>query len=252
MQKERLDYISKAVRSGRFVSLREVSDTFGISVETARRDVAKLTERNVLIKVHGGAMPLRELDCLSLDERMRIQDAEKNLIGQAAAEFVEDGDIIIMDGGSTTSYMVPHLKGKKLRVITNSVSLLERLRGSWPEMDIIITGGYYYPKSELVLGPLAVEGIRNMHADKAFISTAGITAAGVFNSDTLVAELQKAIMEQSSQTILLADTTKFGKTSLVRLCGFEEISTLITVGNVQPDIANAVRQAGTNLVEAHP
>ncbi len=161
----------------------------------------------------------------------------------------DDGDIIIMDGGSTTSYLVPHLSGKMIQIITNSVSLLARLRESLPKMDIILVGGFFYPKSELTLGPLAVKSVKDTHADKAFISAAGITAAGVFNSDTLVAELQKAMIEQSSHTVLLADSTNFGKTSLVRMCGFEEISTLVAGGEVQTDIAEAARNAGVNPIE---
>ena len=103
---------------------------------------------------------------------MQFHDVEKAAIGRAAAEMVVDGDTIIMDGGSTTSYMVPHLRDKKIQIITNSISLLSLLE-DYKGIDVILTGGYYYAKSRLLLGPLAVESIEKVNADKAFISAAG-------------------------------------------------------------------------------
>jgi DeoR/GlpR family transcriptional regulator of sugar metabolism len=247
MQQQRLDYIAKAVRSGRFVSLREIVDTFGVNIQTARRDVTQLAQSGTLVKVHGGAMPTSEPDVFSVDDRMQFHDAEKAAIGKAAAELVDDGDTIIMDGGSTTSYMIPHLRDKKIQIITNSISLLSLVEDC-KGIDVIMTGGYYYAKSKLLLGPLAVKSIERINADKAFISAAGINSTGVFNSNILVVELEHAMIRQAEKTFLLADSSKFGKNALVRLCGFQDITTVITSGMSHPDLANTIQASGTSLV----
>jgi DeoR family fructose operon transcriptional repressor len=249
VQEERLDYIAKAVRAGRFISLREIADTFDVNMQTARRDVAKLAEKGLLAKVHGGAMPAAGPDLLSLDERICIQESEKDRIAKTAASLVKDDDIIILDGGSTTSYMLPYLRGKRIQIITSSLSLVSRLDDSFSGIEVIVTGGYYYQKSALLLGRSAVNSIREINADKAFISAAGVSASGIYNSNILVVDVERAMIEQSSQTILLVDSTKFGKCSLVRLCGFDEISKAITVGPMPEDIRHAAEKAGTRLLE---
>jgi DeoR family transcriptional regulator, fructose operon transcriptional repressor len=250
MQQRRLDYITKAVRAGRFVSLREVAETFDVNMQTARRDVAKLAEKGLLAKTHGGAMPITGPDALSLDERIGIQESEKDQIGRAAAVLVQDNDIIIMDGGSTNSYMLPYLRSKRIQIVTNSISLLSRLDDSFPGVEAIVTGGYYYQKSALLLGRSAVKSIKEIHADKAFISAAGVDSSGVYNSNMLVVDIERAMIEQSAETILLVDSTKIGKSSLVKLCGFDEISKILTVGAMPSSIRLAAEEADTQVCES--
>ncbi|MCE5197729.1 MAG: DeoR/GlpR family DNA-binding transcription regulator [Armatimonadota bacterium] len=231
---ERLDYILQSIDKGRFVSLREVAERFGVDIQTARRDISHLAEQSLVSKVHGGAVQHSEPDTLSVEERLAVNDNEKRLIAEAAAAMVDDGEVVFLDGGSTTTLMTPFLLGKRIHVVTNSLSIAGSLKRGWPDVEVILTGGCYYPKSELLLGPPAVQSIQNSRFNKAFLSAAGITAEGIYNANVLVVELEQAVIARANEKYLLADSSKLGRTSLVRVCDLQDITTLLTAGDI-PD-----------------
>jgi DeoR family transcriptional regulator, fructose operon transcriptional repressor len=252
-QAERLGYIERAVSTMRFVSLREVAERFGVSIQTARRDVSLLADKGAVAKVHGGAVPSTEPDALSLDERLAMQNEEKVAIAALAASLVRSGDVVVMDGGSTTTHMATALGAMQVQVVTNSLLLATKLRGSWPQVEVMVTGGYYYPKSDLLLGPLAVANLGAVRANKAFISAAGVTVDGVYNSNGLVADVERAIIAGSEEVYLLADSTKLGRASLMQVCSLRELAGLVTCrGDGFETVARAAAGAGCRVLVAEP
>lgn len=245
---ERLAYIVRKIGRERFVSLREISEQFGVNMQTARRDVSSLEGQRLVRRVHGGAVAVEEPDALSVEERLGIHDAEKRRIAEAAASFVHDGDVLFLDGGSTTAYLAHHLLGMQLHVVTNSVSLVGILGRGWPGVETNLTGGYYFPKSELLLGPPALQAIEQVQVDRAFLSAAGVTAEGVFNANSLVAEVEQAVIARAAETYLLVDPSKLGRASLKRVCGLESITALITTSTVPKSIAEAARAGGCRVL----
>lgn len=248
----RFDYILQLVNKGRFVSLHEITERFHVNIQTARRDVTYLAREGKLTKVHGGAIAREAPELLSVEARLNLHDTEKRLIAGMAVQFINDGDVIFLDGGSTTSYLAPLLIGRPIHVITNAVSLISTLKAGWPELDVIVTGGYYYPKSELLLGPSAIQSLQHLQINKAFLSAAGVTEDGVFNTNMLVADVEKAVIAQAMETYLLADSSKLGKTSLTRVCGLDELTALVTTGPIPAPIATATSTMGFRIHECQP
>lgn len=248
MREERLDYIAGVVRTGRFIALREIVEKFDVDIQTARRDVGMLEEQGLLVKVHGGAMPKTELGTLSLRERVGLQHTEKERLARAAAELVRPQDTLIIDGGSTTSYLPPHLTGKAIQIVTNSLSLLNNLPERWPGVEVLVTGGDYYPRSAMLLGPATIASLQPLHADWLFLSAAGVTAEGLFNANAQVVEVERAMMQRATRTVLLADSSKIGRRSLIHLCDFRDIAYCITTAQLPEDIAAAAHQAGTHVI----
>lgn len=243
----RLEYICQSIARGRFISFREITGRFDVNIQTARRDVMLLASQNKLTKVHGGAISREDPDILSVEARLSVRNTEKRHIAEMAAGLISDGDVIFLDGGSTTAFLAPLLLGRSIHVVTNAISLVQTLKTGWPDLDVIVTGGYYYPKSELLLGPSAVESLKNLQINKAFLSAAGVTADGVFNTNMLVVDLERAVIGQAMETYLLADSSKLERTSLVRVCGLEAISTLITTGPVPVSIATAAASVNCHI-----
>ena len=248
----RLEFIVQLINKGRFVSLREITERFDVNIQTARRDVIFLANHKKLTKVHGGAISREDPDLLSMEARLSLRDTEKRRIAGVAAQFINDGDVVFLDGGSTTSFLAPLLIGRPIHVVTNAISLMNTLKAGWPELDVIVTGGYYYPKSELLLGPSAVQSLQHLQINKAFLSAAGVTANGVFNTNMLVADIEKAVIQQAMETYLLADSSKLEKTSLMRVCGMKDITGLITTGPVPESIVTAAMSVGCRIHECPP
>lgn len=248
----RLQYITQMIDKGRFVSLREITERFDVNIQTARRDVTLLASQKKLTKVHGGAISREDPDSLSVAARLGLRDTEKRRIAEVAASFINDGDVVFLDGGSTTAFLAPLLLGRPVHIITNAISLTQTLKEGWPELDVIVTGGYYYPKSELLLGPGAVQSLQNLQINKAFLSAAGVTADGAFNTNMLVVDLEKAVIAQTMETYLLADSSKLEKTSLMRVCGLESLTALVTTGPVPESISAAAAAAHCRIHECPP
>jgi DeoR family transcriptional regulator of aga operon len=244
----RLAYILDHVNEGRFVPLRDITRRFGVTMQTARRDLALLESQEQLIKVHGGAMPREDPDPLSVEERLSLHDAEKRRIAAAAAVLVKEGDALFLDGGSTIAFLAPLLFNRRLHVVTNALSVAQTLKRGWPGVEVILTGGYYFPKSELLLGPPAVQAVQHLQVNKAFLSAAGVTPEGVFNAHMLVVDLEQAVIARAMETYLLVDASKLDRTSLVRVCGLEAIHTMITAEPVPAPLAAAAEAAGCSIL----
>lgn len=223
-----------------------------MDIQTARRDVIFLANQKRVTKVHGGAISRADPDALSVEARLNLRDTEKRRIAETAAKFIDDGDVVFLDGGSTTSFLAPQILGRPIHVITNAISLMNTLKTGWPDLDVIVTGGYYYPKSELLLDPAAVQSLQHLQINKAFLSAAGVTADGVFNTNMLVADVEKAVIAQAMETYLLADASKLGRTSLMRVCGLEDLTALITTGPVPESITTATEKAHCRIHECPP
>jgi len=245
----RLAHILQEIERARFVSLRALTERFGTTMQTARRDIALLERQQRVSKVHGGAVARETPDALSVEERLGLRHGEKKRIAEVAAALVEDDDVIFLDGGSTTAFLAPLLVERRIHVVTNAVSLVPLLRRGWPGLEVSLTGGCYYPGSELLLGPAALQTLRGIRVHKAFLSAAGVTVDGVYNANPLVVELEQAVIAQSAQTCLLVDSTKLGRTSLMRVCGLEGIHALVTPGPVPAAFARAARTAGCRILK---
>src|SRR5438270_13164341 len=144
-----------------FVSLQKLSDQSGVSESTVRRDLEYLEKIGQIRRTRGGAAYVGE-SITPLDERAEQAFPEKQAVGRAAAALVQGGEAILLDGGTTTLEVARNLTGKSLQVVTNSVPVVNLL-ASQPQIELVIIGGYLYPKTGVALGPLALAALSQIH-----------------------------------------------------------------------------------------
>jgi DeoR family transcriptional regulator, fructose operon transcriptional repressor len=230
-----LDRIS---RQG-FATLDELVKSLGVSESTVRRDLEALDLAGVVKRTHGGAVfAAAEGRALPpFDERTASATLEKKAIGQAAASLIDDGDTVLLDGGTTTLEVARALLGRPVQIVTNSLPIAQ-LAASSKETDLILIGGYVYPRTGVALGPLAISMMQGIRVRKAILGAGGIVGEGVYNSNLLLVETERAMMSCGQDVMIVADHSKFGRLSLAFLCGLDAIADLV----VDPALAEADRQ----------
>lgn len=229
-EEERLQKIAEYVQNRSRASVKELCEQFDISESTARRDLNELESRKLLKRTHGGAVLLESVSFeptyLEKEDKYR---AEKKLIAQKAAEFIEDGDTLIIDAGTTTLCLARELSGfKNLTVMTNSIHLLLKL-SSLPDINLISTGGILRKSTMAFVGPSAELSLNGIHVDKAFIATNGLDAkSGLTTPNVMEASTKQKMMDVADQVIVLADHTKVGHVSFAKFGSLSQIDTFIT------------------------
>jgi DeoR/GlpR family transcriptional regulator of sugar metabolism len=235
---ERRKKVLDLVSQRGFIALDDLRQVIKVSESTLRRDLDYWDHQGKLKRTHGGAMYTGDGAALpALEERSASQLEEKRLIAQAAAARIRDGDAILLDGGTTTLEVARLLVGRSLQIVTNSLPIAN-LFASNRETDLVILGGYVYPKTGVALGPLAVRMMEDIHVHQTIMSVGGITAKGLFNSNLLLVETERRMMRCADEVVVVADHSKVGRQSLAFLCDPAAIDTLI----IDPHLAPAQRE----------
>jgi DeoR family transcriptional regulator, fructose operon transcriptional repressor len=216
------------LQSRGFASLGELSGELEVSESTIRRDLEQLEREGLTRRTHGGAFWTGDPDTMGVFQTRRDDTWQaKEAIGAAAAAMIEDHDTILLDGGSTTYELARHLVGRPLQVVTNSLPVAHLLSSS-DSIDLVIIGGCVRGRTAVTIGPMAESMLHSINVGKAFLSVAGITDRGYFNSNMMLVESEKAMLAAADQAIVVADSSKFGKVSLSRLCGLHEVQAVVT------------------------
>jgi DeoR/GlpR family transcriptional regulator of sugar metabolism len=224
---ERRQKVLDFVQRQGMVTMANLSELVGVSESTIRRDLEYWHRQGLLRRIHGGAMAVGDPATVTdLDERAHQQISEKQRIARAAAERIQDGDAVLLDGGTTTYELARLLVGRPLQVVTNSLPIAELLSTS-RETDLILLGGYVYGRTGVALGPQTVRMMEEIHVQQTLMSVSGITHRGLFNSNLLLVESERAMMRCADEVVVLADHTKIGRQALTYLCDLATIDTLI-------------------------
>ena len=212
------------------VSLEDLSEKLGVSISTVRRDVVKMAEARDVEMLRGGIVRLqkRRVDMLASLNHANLAP-QKEIIAQRAVDLVEDGDIIFIDSGTTTSAMGKYLGNKRITVVTTSIAFLQYL--PLPNVNLILIGGEVVYERECVCGTNAEKQLSTMYFDKAFISISGYTEEGVYANDMREARNKELVKERSHCTYLLADSTKINRWGFLKFMDPAE-GILITESNV--------------------
>jgi DeoR family fructose operon transcriptional repressor len=247
---DRRNQVLELVKGRGFITLTDLARELGVSESTARRDLDHWQGRGLLKRIHGGAMSAEDGQGLpALEARANTQVAEKRLVAQAAAARVRDGEAILLDGGTTTLELARQLVGRPLQVVTNSLPIANLFANS-RETDLVILGGYVYPSTGVALGPLTIQMLKGLHVQQAFLSVAGITARGLFNSNPLLVETERQMMRSADEVTVIADHTKVGRQGLAFLCAISTIDSLIIDHNLSAVQRKLLRGAGARVVVA--
>jgi DeoR/GlpR family transcriptional regulator of sugar metabolism len=247
---ERRQKVLEIVNERGFIALSELAKTLNASESTIRRDLVYWDQHGLIKRTHGGAMFREDAQGLpALEERTSREIEEKKEIAKAAALRIPNGASILIDGGTTTLELAKLLVGRPLQIITNSLPIAN-LFASSRETDLVILGGYIYPRTGVALGPLTIRMLEDIHVHQTIMSVGGISEEGLFNSNLLLVETQRAMMRAADEVVVLADHTKLGQKALTFLCELAAIDTLIVDPDIEPTQRDLIAQADVRLIVA--
>lgn len=207
------------LRENGAVTVAGLMEAFGISMETARRDLAAMEKAGLLARVHGGALPLDSAQLYHpLKDRMHIQQPQKLAIAEAAAALVNEEDFISVGAGSTALAFARELRKRfrRLTVVTYSLDVFEALR-DLPEYTVILAGGTYSPEEGAFIGPVTADFISRVYVQKAFVFPSMLSLEKGITTHTAPPPQIATLIHQCDQVYVLADNTKFEKNSIYQV-----------------------------------
>ncbi len=257
-ESERHRIILSAVQEKPVVTVAEMVALTDSSEATIRRDIATLHVQQKLRRVRGGAESINPPQFVGLAGRTfsvneTINVAKKRSIAQAAVELCNDGDAIIINGGTTTFQMVHPLVTKRCQVFTNSFPIAEHLL-KHSKNTVMLSGGTIYREQNIILSPFENDVTKNFYAQRMFMGAQGLGALGLMEADPLLIQAEQKLINQADELVVLVDSSKFKKRSSLILCSLERISTVITDEEIEDHSVNMLEEAGVKLVVAkvHP
>lgn len=231
-------------------SVSRLASEFQVSLETVRRDLKQLTDNGSVVRVHGAVGLAGQIGEAPFQRRMRENSAEKQLIANQVAASIRDGDSIMLDTGTTTSFIARELiNHRRLSVITNS-SDIARTLATVNGNKVYIAGGQLRADSAAAFGKTALEFIRQFTVQHAIISAGAVNEQGIMDFDLEEAEFARTVLSMGSRRVVVTDHTKFGRRGLVQVSDFDAVSDFVTDRMPPPEIAKAMAGAGTRLIIA--
>ena len=245
---QRRDEILQAIEQQGFVSLQELVTRLGASESTVRRDLEYLDGIGQIRRTRGGAAYTGE-SITPFEERFQRASLEKQTIAKVVADLILPGETILLDGGTTTLEVARELVGKALQVVTNSLPIANLL-AQQPNIELILIGGYLYPRTGVALGPLAEAALREVHVPRVIMGTGGITEKGLFNSNTLLVECERLMLEAAKEVWVVADSSKFGRSALAHLGELSKVTRMIVDAGLSDSWREIIRGVGIELTIA--
>lgn len=247
---ERRNQLLELVRSRGFASLPELASELDVSESTVRRDLEHLEELGAAKRTHGGAFYTGgSPEFPHFKDRQDAEWDKKQAIARAAIELIEDGDTLLLDGGSTTYEVGRLLVGRPLQVVTNSMPVANLFANS-TDSDLVFVGGNVHSRTGVTLGPYTTRMLEQLNVRRAVISVAAINDEGYYNSNVLQVETQRAMIGRADEVIGVVDSTKFGHRSLARVGELNEIDRLVVDEAMDEEWQSKVRSAGVELTIA--
>jgi DeoR/GlpR family transcriptional regulator of sugar metabolism len=232
---QRREKILELIKEDGSAKVVDLARIFKVTEVTIRQDLEKLEKGGVIIREHGGAYLKnveKQVRTISLAHQEHIDKKER--IASKCLEYIETGDTIILDSGSTTTEIAKKLKGfKNLTVITNALNIALIL-GAEPGIEVIVTGGEFKPPTLSLTGQKAADFFYGLNVQKLFLATAGISLkAGLTYPSISDLVVKKAMIDAADTTFLVADSTKIGKTAFASLGALALINYIITDDGIE-------------------
>ena len=245
---ERLDAIIAALADTGSVSVAQLTTDLGASPATVRRDLELLEEQSLLTRSHGGAVRNGTLYELPVRYRGGRQVEEKRRIAEAAAERIGDAETVCFSGGTTTTEVARLVRGRALTVVTNAVNIASELVVS-ETIRLVVIAGVARPQTYELIGPLAEQTLAGLNVDVLFLGVDGITAAGLTTHDEIEARTDRTMVERAARTVIVADSSKIGRSALAAICPLEAIDELITDTAAPAEQVAALRKGGIEVIQ---
>jgi DeoR family ulaG and ulaABCDEF operon transcriptional repressor len=257
---ERERRILEMMQSRGFVSFQELDASLGASPATIRRDLERLAQDGRLTRVRGGARLAARAEAdgngasphlqgVPFHENLARRPLEKAAIGRAAAALCRPGEAVMIDGGSTTLQMCPHLAGLNLQVLTNSLHIVSALL---PQAGtrILVPSGTVFREQNIILDAAGGDGMPEFHAPRLFMGAAAVGPRGVMQADALLVAAERKLIARADEIILLIDSSKFRGPSGHRVCDLGRIDVIVTDQGVSEADRRMAETAGVSVIVA--
>ncbi|QMU60028.1 MAG: DeoR family transcriptional regulator [Boseongicola sp.] len=253
-EKERHRIILSAVEERPVVTVVDLCNLTGVSEATVRRDIANLHVQQKLRRVRGGAEAITPPQFVGLAGRTfavneAMHSSEKFAIAKAAADLCDDGESIIINGGTTTFQMVHPLATRRMQVFTNSFPIAEHLL-KHSKNTVMLSGGTIYREQNIILSPFDNDVTRNFYAKRMFMGAQGLGPLGLMEADPLLIQAEQKLIGQADELVVLVDSSKFEQRSSLVLCPLNKITTVITDERISDSAASMLEAADVKLIVA--
>ena len=234
---ERQRKLLDILKARKAAQLDELAQALGVSGSTVRRDLEAMESEGQVRRTHGGALYVGQErtpgPTWALAARMQEHPEAKQAIGAYAASLVQPGMTLLLDGGSTVVYAARQITARPLQVVTTSLPIANLFKDD-EQVELLMVGGSLYPRTEVTVGAIATGTLAELHADLLFFSLGGIYEQAAFNINLSMARVEQVMMQQATRSIMLMDASKFGRKSLVRVCGLEDVEHIVTDAGIDP------------------
>ena len=242
----RASIVTELQQSGE-VSVQHLADEFGVSASTIRRDLNALSKQGRLQRVRGGGSI--EPDPRPFNQVAPAFADEKERIGRRAAELVSDGDVVILDIGTTVAQIARHLRGRRITVITASIAVVDLLRDD-TDVELIVLGGVLRKSYLSLVGALTEQALSQITADICFLGASGVRDDGsVLDSTGIEVPMKHAILRASERSVFAVASDKFPGTGLLSICGPDRIDVVVTTSKGCPAL-DSLRSQKVSVIEA--
>jgi DeoR/GlpR family transcriptional regulator of sugar metabolism len=244
--------VLEVLREEGFARIPTLAHRLTVSESTIRRILARLDEQGKISRALGGAMLSARQHIQpavrAFDDRKQVALAEKVAIAKAAAALVGDGDTVFLGGGSTVGQMPQYLLDRSLQVVTNSLAIASQFEDC-PSTEVLVTGGYLFPRHRLLSGPVTLATLRDMHFTWAFVSAGAFTVQTLTDWNVMIAEVTREALKRGERGVALVDSTKFNRQHLARVAELSSLDYLIS-GALPEAAREAIRSAGVRYIQA--
>ena len=254
LERERHRLILKRVEERAIVAVGELVELLGASEATVRRDIMAMAGRGEIRRVRGGAEAVHPrhrtvLAGAPFELSMGIRVAQKRAIAQAAAALIEDGDSIIINGGTTTYRLAEFLEGRDLDILTNSFPIAAKLAHS-SHVRLTLPGGTLFRQHGIVLSPFEHDAIGTFWGSKLFTGCHGLNRLGMMETEPLIVQAERKLLARADDLVVMADSRKLRQRSAMVVAGLDRIACLVTDDGAREDELEPLRSAGVRVVVA--
>jgi DeoR family fructose operon transcriptional repressor len=245
---ERKMHILAQLREHHSVSVAELARTFQLSESTIRRDLQDLEQQGYLKRTHGGAVSI-EVAAFepSIQEKTVQNQDEKYAIARMAQQFIQPGDTVLLDAGTTTLQIARQCAAANVTFVTNSLPIADEL-STREGVHLILLGGELRPNTGAMVGPFCEQMLGRLHVDTLFLGANGIDPKqGVTTPNVVEAATKAAMIRAARRVVLVADHSKFKQISLVKVCDLADLDVLITDGWVPEDLRAALDKQAVQI-----
>lgn len=237
-----LDVLSRQPRA----SVETLTRVTGASAATVRRDLDRLSRSGDVVRIRGGAEPAEDAPQLAgtpFQRNLTLAVSQKRAIAKEAATLIGDGETIIMDAGTTTYFMCPHLAGRQVHVLTNSLPIAGELLAC-PSVTVHLPGGQVYREQNIILSPFEDDGTAGYAATKMFMGACAVTSRGIEQVDAILVQAERRLLRHADELIVLADSRKLAARAGLLVCDLNAITRLVTDDGATDSAVQALEREG--------